>query len=426
MHIAPGTIVLVLLFGRAAALGQAPPPPPPPPVVHYLEIPIEGAVGFPGGDVTALGLRDALRWARGREWITHIVFTIDSTGGDTAEAARMGAVLDAFDDRFLYMAVVRRSIGPSLAVLLHCEQVFVCEPDDPRVALSAVSERGEEPGGRRRRRDLEHDWVVELRRRGHRGGHDPLVVEALVQHDRALFASVGAEGEPLVAAARPTGKGSRRWRQVDGKKTVLALTARDAIDVGLARPLPAGVDGVGPALGVPGLWTSAGRYGAARMQRAAERLRRAEAKRVRTLTRAHTHLDRIVALVEEVERASEAAARADPNTTRYPTQGGGVRMMTPRSQARWRKRSDEAIEAWFVVLQIVQAAGRQFERARACRAWLRRHPPYVSLAAQHVSELRGLDMMFHKVASREVPLLRAADEAWRRIRRLRANRDRVR
>lgn len=87
----------------------------------YLEIPITGDLGK---DAFAEGVRAALSYAKGND-VKHIVFLIDSSGGDMNEAITVYRALQAYSPHFKYHAVIRNCVGPALAVGLWCDTVHL-------------------------------------------------------------------------------------------------------------------------------------------------------------------------------------------------------------------------------------------------------------------------------------------------------------
>jgi hypothetical protein len=87
----------------------------------YLEVPL---VGRFGREITADGINDVLRYAE-RHRVQHIVFVIDSPGGELDETARIYDAMGEYDDTLVYHALVRNCRGNAMAVAVRCDTFFM-------------------------------------------------------------------------------------------------------------------------------------------------------------------------------------------------------------------------------------------------------------------------------------------------------------
>ena len=87
----------------------------------YLEVPL---IGRFGREIRADSIAEVLRYAE-RHRVPHVVFVMDTPGGDLDEAARIYRLLEEYDAALTYHAVVRRCRGDAMAVAVRCDSLAV-------------------------------------------------------------------------------------------------------------------------------------------------------------------------------------------------------------------------------------------------------------------------------------------------------------
>ncbi len=87
----------------------------------YIEVPITGPIGK---SVYAEGIASALSYAAARK-IHHVVFTIDSTGGDLFETIAVHAALQHRDPSIICHALVRNCAGEAIVIAMSCSTVHL-------------------------------------------------------------------------------------------------------------------------------------------------------------------------------------------------------------------------------------------------------------------------------------------------------------
>jgi len=361
----------------------APPAPPEPPVsvdasvpadvparaATYAEVPIQGIFGQ---EVTAAGLRDALEQARARG-IRHVVFTIDSPGGDAAEMHAVAQALADFDDDFSYHALIVRQAFSAAVFLLACsDTIHVQRGSASGAAVGYV--RDATTGQVEVDAKFNAALAAQLAAAAERRGHAPLLFRAMVQRDLSVFAWTDDAGEPHLAAEPPV-PSPPGLRQIDSPERVLSMTGDEMVALGFARGFAEDAAGIGPALGIEP-WRSAGDFA----RRATEH---AASERARFLAD-------FQAAAAALDAALSRARAADPRrqTVSYSRYTG---LLTPRGQAQWRRFVDVALAAWSDVAPALRRL-RDLEqrRERLGLARLQHGMDLAAIAAEAEGELRWL------------------------------------
>ena len=73
---------------------------------------------------TTSGVSRSLVYAR-RHKIEHVVFTIDSQGGDQVEASKIYDLLAKYDEHMTFHAVIRDAVGVAVAIPVWCKNLFL-------------------------------------------------------------------------------------------------------------------------------------------------------------------------------------------------------------------------------------------------------------------------------------------------------------
>jgi hypothetical protein len=327
-------------------LGVAPPPEEPDPVLPdptedpvdppvagegYLAVPLTGTFGE---EITAEGLGPLLRRARLQEGLRHIVFLVDSPGGDLLTARAMAEVMDEHDDCFDYHAIVTRGLSASIWIVLRCDTIHM----RPGAVLgAAVPFRFLPSGAVEVSEKLISACVAELRAAAEAKGHPGKLVAPMVRMQATISVWLSSEGGVHYTLNPPRYLEPDRLILEDGPTTVLTLTSEQARATGLAEVADVDADTLGSALGLEE-WTSAGDYAVSVMERGAE----AHAEHMAELEGIAL---RIAELAEEItdrlDRARESfVSRLDMKTLVYTAATG---RLDDHSQTRWRNACTGAL-----------------------------------------------------------------------------------
>lgn len=338
-------------------------PPPAPPRVSsttqfadgqtiYLEVPI---IGDFGRDVFADGVSAALRYAR-TYGIHHIVFLVDSEGGDLDEAGAIYRLLDGFDRHFTYHAILRNCRGDALAVPIMCNTVNVL----PDALIGGSSQKFIEISDKRKgeeeqvvRSQIASEAAAMAQRRGRRG----MIVKAMIDPLESLAAWREADGRLAFGAEPPEGLPKEKLVFDVGPNELLVLNRAQAIELGLP-PFHGGAPELGKLLGVTG-WTAESDFGHKCMARIAQDHRqRAAASQASYETKVKKNVSRRETVERYIEHNLQQAAQWSPTKESYATYkaysrrwhwGWGygdnfgtydTNRLTPASRRKWRDRTD--------------------------------------------------------------------------------------
>lgn len=318
----------------------------------YLEVPIAGNFG---DAVTARGVEDALRAAESMG-VSHVVFTVDSRGGDPLVARDLYQVLAKHDARFRYHAVVREATGVAVAVLVWCDTVFIRPGGKLGGVDLPVDESllpGVEPGV------ILLNLALMAGEDARRHGRSPELIRAMIDPAEQFNAFRDAEGRVRFSRDEPSvPRENLLLKHRAGRR--LTLTEREAVDLEFARPYAGEVEDLGCELGLSG-WVSAGEAGREAVIDAAE-VERFRAEALRTDRRRFLEDQsrrRREAVKAGIERFLNLANEWNPRLGTYTTYRDHVHFwdgfwegcpddaarLTPQARRQWRQRTDATVGA---------------------------------------------------------------------------------
>lgn len=331
--------------------------------VRYMAVPLKGGVGQ---EITARGVRDAIRLAK-RHRVDAVVFVIETDGGRVADADAIARVMDEERGDLKYYSVVTKAISAGIWPLSRSDQIFF----EPGAIAGAATAYSSSSG--RVEVDAKFNAAVagqlasaaEAREQFAGAGGVGDIYRAMVVMDASLYRWRDADGRIRLSGVRPAqvGEAVVQAEEIVTRGQVLALTTREAAEIGFAREIPANdLAAIGRLIGAPN-WEAIGTTGGGAMVAAAREV----ARRVTARENAERRIDetrlRIVELAEQTPRLLQAAAAADPSRIRvYYREGTGT--LTAESQMRWRQATDEALSRWSDFQSLLERI-RSAERAAA-------------------------------------------------------------
>jgi hypothetical protein len=319
----------------------------------YLEVPIEGRFG---DQVTAQGLEDSLKTAQ-CIGVKHIVFTVDSKGGDQVAARDLYNLLRKYDKAFRFHAVVREATGVALAVVVWCDTVFI-RPGGNVGGVNLTIDEARYPG-------IETSVVLQnialnASEEARRHGRSAELVRAMIDPEEAVYGWKDGEGREHVSRWVPSDVNGPQFVVQHQAGKVLTLTDRQAVELGFARAFEGKVADLGCELGLAG-WNSAGDAGRQAMAVAtrAEQIRGADARNDRQQFLIDQNLRRRNATKASIERFLSLAHEWQPKLGTYSTyketghywdnfwEGWTLDAgrLTPESRQKWRDRTDITVTA---------------------------------------------------------------------------------
>ena len=274
---------------------------------RYFPLPVTGTIGV---EVTADLLRQALNEAR-RKGVKVVVLVFDADGGTVEETGKVIEVIaGAKDMRFI--AHVRKAVSAPAVLALTCPDIYMAprgtigeilpSPEAPASQPTTTRPDGVDKKLRQAVEDLSQR-VIAL------GLHSELVVRGMIEPDLEL--SIAAQDGVSVVVE---GRGGKLLKE---KGRVLTLSAKAAVECGLARGVADDPDAIGAALGYgrwerdPAGWAFMTRKAEENRQTVEKALREQEdrARREELLKRVGPQLAELERRIEQT-RASGKAAEA--------------------------------------------------------------------------------------------------------------------
>lgn len=347
-------------------VGAAPPPGPAGDAVRYMVVPLKGGVGR---EITARGVRDALRLAK-RQRLNAVVFVIETDGGLVADADAIARVMDEERGELKYYAVVSKAISAGIWPLSRADRIFF-EPGG--IAGSAVAYSASSTGEVAVDAKFNAAIAAGLASAAEARGQSGHIYRAMVLMEASLYHWRDADGTVRVSASRPPHEVVGPVEMVS-PTAVLALTAKQAAEIGFAVELPSKeLSAIGPLIGAA-KWEAAAAQGLGPMLTAQREIERRQKAKEDAEKRILELRAQVVDLARQAPTLRDAALSADPSRiTVYYRDGTGT--LSPESQLKWRKQTDEAVGKWndfLALLGRIRSAERSAERAvdhyNNCRA----------------------------------------------------------
>jgi hypothetical protein len=335
------------------------PPPPPPRAAGareakenetlYLEIPILGVIGQ---QVLAEGVTQALAYAV-RYGIHHIVFTIDSAGGNLDEAKSVYRALKSHKDELTYHGIVRKCQGASLAIAVWCQTMHVLPGGKIGGALPTVTKQGDENDAA----ETEILWTQIANRvvadTGRKGNHAE-VVRAMFDPSESLAAWRANDGTLQTGPVASPDVPKDRVIFAVKPGTTLELSYDQCVALGMPA-FKGGASDLGDVLKLPG-WTAESDYGAKVVAKTSEdREKKVKAQQSAFEKKVESNMSRRESTNQFIEDSIKQAASWDPAKATYEkysqqwnwgwgwSGGWESPQWTADSQRRWRDRTDACI-----------------------------------------------------------------------------------
>lgn len=318
----------------------------------YVEIPIQGRFG---NQVTAQGIEEALKAAQ-CAGANHIVFWIDSKGGDQLVALDIYNLLRKYDSFFKYHALVREATGVALAPIVWCDPIFI-QPSGSIGGVNLVDLDTRYPG-------IETSVVLmnlalNAGEEAKRHGRSAELVRAMIDPGQAVYGWKDARGYPQISRWLPSDISFQDFIVQHEAGKVLTLSAHQAVELGFARAYSGDAAGLGCELGFCD-WISKGDAACTAMAEATR------AEQAKTLSPDERHLflieqnrRRMAATKASIERFLALANEWNPRLGTYSTYketavwwdaywdgwAYDTRRLTPEARQRWRDRTDITVTA---------------------------------------------------------------------------------
>jgi len=305
---------------------------------YYLEVPIRGVFGH---DVLPRAIEDSLEFAVRRK-IEHVVFVIDSPGGDVWAADAIAELLERFSDHVTCYAVVERAVSAAIWVAFSCERIYVT----PSSAMGAavVFDRDETTGDAAVDGKITSAYAAILGGIAERHGRSASIARAMVDPLAELYSYLDEHGERHFAPAPPD---EGEFETIDSALNVLTLTGDEMLRLGIADGRAHSSFDIGERIGLPG-WKEPIAFGSATAQRYTVLARKARE-----------------AIADSERSISDAIRRAEQRHPEKGSYGFNSRgEFTKFGKEQWLRRVDECASLWDEVISASNRLGRALTAAQ--------------------------------------------------------------
>jgi len=211
----------------------------------YLEIPLEGRFGE---QITARGLEESLKLAESLG-VKHVVFTLNSPGGDQLVAKDIYNLLSKYDKTFQFHAFVREATGVAVAPLVWCETILI-RPGGRIGGVNLVIDESRYPG-------IDTSVVLmnlalNIGEEAKRHGRSAELVQAMIDPGQAVNGWKDSSGRVQISPWIPNGVHTSDFILQHAPGAVLTLTDRQAVELRFARAYDGPVADLGRELGFQG------------------------------------------------------------------------------------------------------------------------------------------------------------------------------
>ena len=373
----------------------------------YLEIPIRGALG---DAVVADGVRKGLEYAL-RKHVKHIVFTIDSSGGDYTEAMAIYDLLQRFDPHLEYHAVIENAEGIAMAVPIWCDTIHIRSTG----RMGGVTTEGEVRRTDESGRELTDDAIVARAAAiAESRGLPGILIAAMVVPEETIEAWRDEGGKVQIANALPEDAAVAKSIFKDDASSRLTLTGAQAEEIGIAKTFDGDLGTLGEKLAEKG-WTAESDYGVRTMETSATAARTAREKGERSVDRFHDdaaknvqkHTETIGYVLASLAEAQEYDPRKGEFETIQVNSGGydwsgyyhynpkDTHQFTKDSKKRWKLQTDQSLRALDRVrkgLNQLQRLDKEAEKLGIVRDTAAELGQYVKLGgAEKTLDLQALE-----------------------------------
>ncbi len=227
----------------------------------YVELPMIDSAKEPsgiGGNIVAETMINTVRYADKHPLIRHVVFKMNTGGGMLHHADAMADIIEEHHDNTEYHIIIKDAISAGIWTAFSCDSIFIIKGGTIGGA-TAYQQRGD--GTVKESSDIPL-IAARMAYTAERNGHNPKLIAPMMDLKVELFSWTDYNGKTVLAQEKPKDSESlTNFQHLDKADTVLTLTAKEAVEIGLARDI-ADFDAtlVGKEIGVPG-WTKANRYG---------------------------------------------------------------------------------------------------------------------------------------------------------------------
>ena len=302
-----------------------------------LLIPLHGEIGK---EVTATGVKAALAFAK-RANIQNVVLDFDTPGGSLADGEAIGRQIHEASQGVTVHGCITEAYSAAMWAIVECDDLWVMP--DARSGAAVAFKKSKGAGGKV---DLEVDrkfnaaLAARLAGRAEAHGYPGLVFRAMVEMPAEVWVAKSAAGEVQLFPSKPEGVAGAYC--LDDAKSILALSADQMVELGIAKRVEAGTAKLeaGATFGTFGKLVDGKRF----MVLGATEAKSADAAVERALKAAKDSQQALATQTALVRQMAQRAQEADPARLKVRTDRSGS--ITGESRQQWREATDRAVELW--------------------------------------------------------------------------------
>ncbi len=198
----------------------------------FLVIPLTGTFGE---DIVPMGVKPSLEWAV-KNKVKHIVFTIDSDGGQVWAAEAIRDMMVKHENDLTYHMVIKKAMSASIWVVFTSHRIAAL----PASTLgAAVAFSRNTTGEAEVDEKLNSALAARLASAAEARGHSGHLVRAMILTKYDLFAAKGEDGKWRIVHDRPN---TGQVETLSDGTRVVTLTADEMDRYGVASKLASGAD----------------------------------------------------------------------------------------------------------------------------------------------------------------------------------------
>jgi hypothetical protein len=198
----------------------------------FLVIPLTGTFGE---DIVPMGVKPSLEWAV-KNKVKHIVFTIDSDGGQVWAAEAIRDMMVKHENDLTYHMVIKKAMSASIWVVFTSHRIAAL----PASTLgAAVAFSRNTTGEAEVDEKLNSALAARLASAAEARGHSGHLVRAMILTKYDLFAAKGEDGKWRIVHDRPN---NGQVETLSDGTRVVTLTADEMDRYGVASKLASGAD----------------------------------------------------------------------------------------------------------------------------------------------------------------------------------------
>lgn len=311
----------------------------------YMTIPLKGSFGHAntqGSQIFVEGVQKALKHAKKRG-CTHIIFYIDSPGGDLREAIEIQKLM-LKTPQFHYSIRVKKAISASIWIVFACATIIV--DADASIGSAVVYLKNSTTGVVEVDAKMNSFYSAQINSIAENFGYPKELIAAMVVMKATAYGWLNDLGEVMISVDPPAEHvSSDQIIFADTNETVLTLTDQQLIRLGIAEPydplsFPPHTEGKPPV--------------------------KFEGKQYmeRAQTRAKKLLRKSERLAANLIHTRQKAINNDPRSAGYTYYLDTTGKLTKTSQKIWQRQTNLSIAAWNDTIVTIKSLNEISEKHR--------------------------------------------------------------